>query len=295
MKTPARIAASARTSSTTTAPDRAARAEGPGRRATTASSASPTSEEIQRLLAEHGDGWQSTVVMTVHGKDDPPECAGVRPRPAQEAARQATGSATFGDPLKFLIVTAKLLTGFDARSRACMYLDKPLRAHTLFQAITRTNRRWTNPVTGQEKTAGLVVDYIGLGAEIAKAVQMKRRRARRADGLRGARRRCEKSSPTRSRSLLGALRRDRPTRSADFATLMAAQQRLADEAIAGRVRARVPDGLQALYEFLDPETGLTRRSAGRLPLAREGLPVGPAGGHAGRAALAAARRRRRTH
>jgi hypothetical protein len=66
-----------------------------------------------------------------------------------------------------VIVTAKWLTGFDAKNLGVMYLDKPLRAHTLFQAITRTNHTWTNPETGQEKTAGLVIDYIGLGAEIA--------------------------------------------------------------------------------------------------------------------------------
>jgi type I restriction enzyme R subunit len=49
------------------------------------------------------------------------------------------------DPLRFLIVTAKLLTGFDAEDESVMYLDKPLRLHTLFQAICRTNRRWTDP------------------------------------------------------------------------------------------------------------------------------------------------------
>jgi len=54
-----------------------------------------------------------------------------------------------------------------------MYLDKPLRAHTLFQAVCRTNRRWTNPLTGQQKLHGLVVDYIGLGKELAKALATK--------------------------------------------------------------------------------------------------------------------------
>lgn len=54
-----------------------------------------------------------------------------------------------------------------------MYLDKPLRAHTLFQAVCRTNRRWTNPHTGQEKHYGLVVDYVGLGNELAKAVAVR--------------------------------------------------------------------------------------------------------------------------
>src|SRR5690606_24752096 len=75
------------------------------------------------------------------------------------------------DPLSLLVVTAKLLTGFDAPIEGVLYLDKPLRAHTLFQAITRTNRRFTNPATGQEKLHGLVVDYVGLGPEIAKAIK----------------------------------------------------------------------------------------------------------------------------
>lgn len=68
-------------------------------------------------------------------------------------------------------MTAKLLTGFDAPIEQVMYLDKPLRRHTLFQAITRTNRRFTNPKTGQEKRYGLIVDYIGLGNQIAQALR----------------------------------------------------------------------------------------------------------------------------
>jgi type I restriction enzyme R subunit len=72
-----------------------------------------------------------------------------------------------------VIVTAKLLTGFDAPIEGVMYLDKPIRAHTLFQAVCRTNRRWTNPITGQQKLHGLIVDYIGLGKELAKALATK--------------------------------------------------------------------------------------------------------------------------
>ena len=75
------------------------------------------------------------------------------------------------DPLRFLIVTSKLLTGFDAEVEGVLYLDKPLTRHTLFQAICRTNRRFTNPLTGQEKLHGLVVDYVGLGADIAQALR----------------------------------------------------------------------------------------------------------------------------
>jgi type I restriction enzyme R subunit len=85
------------------------------------------------------------------------------------------------DPLKFVIVTAKLLTGFDAPIEGVLYLAKPLRAHTLFQAVCRTNRRWTNPITGQEKLHGLVVDYIGMGMQLAKAVAVKPNMPERKD------------------------------------------------------------------------------------------------------------------
>ena len=61
------------------------------------------------------------------------------------------------DPLKIVIVTAKLLTGFDAPILQAQYLDKPLRDHTLLQAITRTNR-----VYPPNKAYGLVVDYLGI-------------------------------------------------------------------------------------------------------------------------------------
>ena len=69
------------------------------------------------------------------------------------------------DPLKFVIVTAKLLTGFDAPILQAMYLDKPLRDHNLLQAICRTNRPF-----GQEKTHGLIVDFIGIFDDVALAL-----------------------------------------------------------------------------------------------------------------------------
>jgi type I restriction enzyme R subunit len=69
------------------------------------------------------------------------------------------------DPLQFVIVTAKLLTGFDAPILQTMYLDKPLRDHNLLQAICRTNRTF-----GQEKTHGLIVDYIGIFDDVAQAL-----------------------------------------------------------------------------------------------------------------------------
>lgn len=102
--------------------------------------------EIQRLLDERGEGHESTVVMTTNDKEDPDEWLAYD-RDRAEEARVKARFRDFEDPLKFLIVTAKLLTGFDAPIEGVMYLDKPLRKHTLFQALTRTNRRWTNPET----------------------------------------------------------------------------------------------------------------------------------------------------
>jgi len=69
------------------------------------------------------------------------------------------------NPLKLVIVTAKLLTGFDAPILQVMYLDKPMKDHTLLQAICRTNR-----VYGQTKSHGLIVDYIGIFDDVARAL-----------------------------------------------------------------------------------------------------------------------------
>ncbi len=69
------------------------------------------------------------------------------------------------DPLKILIVTAKLLTGFDAPILQTMYLDKSMRDHTLLQAICRTNRLFP------EKTFGRIVDYFGIFDDAAEALQ----------------------------------------------------------------------------------------------------------------------------
>ena len=74
----------------------------------------------------------------------------------------------FRDPnsrLKILIVTSKLLTGFDAPVLQAMYLDKPMKNHTLLQAICRTNRTYDDG-----KSFGLIVDYVGLFDNVAKSL-----------------------------------------------------------------------------------------------------------------------------
>lgn len=68
------------------------------------------------------------------------------------------------DPLKFLIVTAKLLKGFNAPILQVMYLDKFMKDESLLQAVTRTNRPYP------EKSFGWVVDYIGVFDNISKTI-----------------------------------------------------------------------------------------------------------------------------
>ena len=68
------------------------------------------------------------------------------------------------DPLRFVIVCNKLLTGFDAPIEQAMYLDNPLTDHSLLHAIARTNRRY-----GTLKDHGLIVDYIGVSKKLDEA------------------------------------------------------------------------------------------------------------------------------
>lgn len=230
--------------------------------------------EIQRLLDEQGNGWQSTVVMTVSGKEDErkPDFLRYR-RDRQEEARVKNRFRSSSDPLRFLIVTAKLLTGFNAPIEGVMYLDKPLRHHTLFQALTRPNRPWTNPETGQQKTAGLVVDYIGLGSEIAEAVQMKRRKqdeqmaSEQLDILR------EELNDGIDAALgrFDGIDREK----ADFETLMAAQQRLAEEASRDEYAAEFLKA-ESLYELLAPDDGLKGKRADYRWLAKIYQSIQPA-------------------
>lgn len=73
------------------------------------------------------------------------------------------------DP-KILIVTDKLLTGYDAPVLYCMYLDKPMRDHVLLQAVARVNRPYVD-ANGVQKRVGLVVDFVGVLRELKKALK----------------------------------------------------------------------------------------------------------------------------
>ncbi len=71
---------------------------------------------------------------------------------------------------KILIVTEKLLTGFDAPILYAMYLDKPMRDHTLLQAIARVNRPYEDESADMVKPHGFVLDFVGIFDNLEKAL-----------------------------------------------------------------------------------------------------------------------------
>ena len=68
------------------------------------------------------------------------------------------------DPLRFVIVRDMWLTGFDVPCAHTLYLDKPMRGHSLMQAIARVNRVF------RDKPAGLIVDYLGIAEQLRQAI-----------------------------------------------------------------------------------------------------------------------------
>ncbi|PYE90446.1 type I restriction endonuclease subunit R [Phyllobacterium leguminum] len=95
---------------------------------------------------------------------------------AEDEKKKKKAFGRKGDNPQFLIVCDKLLTGFDCPIESVMYLDKPLKEHGLLQAIARTNR-----VSDTRKRNGLIVDYIGVSANLDEALA-----TYRADDVRNA-------------------------------------------------------------------------------------------------------------
>ena len=117
----------------------------------------------KKVIDEIAGPDASAIVMSAGQKDPPEWKVHLREKDAEEKVLDRFRSPT--DPLKFIIVTSKLLTGFDAPILQVMYLDKPMKDHNLLQAICRVNRTF-----GQSKTHGLIVDYIGIFDDVALAL-----------------------------------------------------------------------------------------------------------------------------
>ena len=120
--------------------------------------------QYKEELDKHIDTEASAVVISTNANDD----YDFKQKWGIDKDQQEKLIEKFDDassPLKFLIVTAKLLTGFDSPVLQTMYLDKSLKDHTLLQAVCRTNRLYPN------KTFGRIVDYFGVFDDAAAALQ----------------------------------------------------------------------------------------------------------------------------
>ncbi|SDF86931.1 type I restriction enzyme, R subunit [Paenibacillus sp. cl6col] len=116
-------------------------------------------EELDKLLGPDA----TTIVMDTNNDKEDKYKAYRRDRDAEGKILDRFRESN--DPLKLVIVTSKLLTGFDAPILQAMYLDKPMKDHNLLQAICRTNRTYD-----EGKTHGLIVDYIGIFDNVATAL-----------------------------------------------------------------------------------------------------------------------------
>ena len=113
----------------------------------------------------------STPIYTENDRDviDRPLVAKLQLSPRREEDARSNFKKVGKDP-QIMIVTDKLLTGYDASLLYCMYLDKPMRDHVLLQAIARVNRPHISP-DGNQKRVGLVVDFVGVLRELKNALQ----------------------------------------------------------------------------------------------------------------------------
>jgi type I restriction enzyme R subunit len=119
------------------------------------------------LLDRHLPPECSTVVISP-AADDPPELR--VHHLSEDEERRVREAFRRPDQLpKILIVTEKLLTGFDAPILYCMYLDKPMRDHVLLQAIARVNRPYEDE-SGQRKPSGFVLDFVGIFDNLERAL-----------------------------------------------------------------------------------------------------------------------------
>ena len=113
----------------------------------------------------------TAAVYTENAADavDRPLVAALQLSPEREADVRLRFKKAGEDP-QILIVTDKLLTGYDAPLLYCLYLDKPMRDHVLLQAIARVNRPHVD-AAGRRKRIGLVVDFVGVLRELQQALR----------------------------------------------------------------------------------------------------------------------------
>lgn len=226
-------------------------------------------DAIAAELARQGSARTVGVVMHVlQDKKTPAEYRKYALTDDQEEALKRRFK-NVDDPLSFIVVTAKWMTGFNAPIEGVLYLDKPLKATNLFQTITRPNRPWKNPHTGQRKVYGRVVDYIGLAKAIGDALLGPRAHGGSED---------EQVSVVDVSQLVGkfyteialldAVFAGIDKSDANFDSLAAAHERVPDGSDAREKFIASFIGLQNIWEFLDPHPMLAAAAPTYLWLAR---------------------------
>ncbi len=121
--------------------------------------------ELYRILLSKRPEWDEKVkVVLTSSNQDPEDWHEIIGNKAYRDGLMIEFKDNSSD-FKIAIVVDMWLTGFDVPSMATMYVDKPMKGHNLMQAIARVNRVY------QDKEAGLIVDYIGMAAELKSALQ----------------------------------------------------------------------------------------------------------------------------
>lgn len=210
--------------------------------------------ELKSRSAVMPDGQlrEAGVVMHVaDSKETPKEFKKYLLSPEREEALKRRFKKV-DDPMSFIVVTAKWMTGFNAPIEGVLYLDKPAKEANLFQTITRPNRPWKNPVTGQRKDYGRVVDYIGLAKAIGKAIVGPKAGAAEDDDLNvnDASKLAGKfvADLTRLLHLFTGIE----TTDSSFESLAAAYERVPEGSAQRTEFVETYVALQTVWEFLDP-------------------------------------------
>ena len=126
-------------------------------------------EVYNEIIRDH-PGWHNeddekgVVKVVISGSASDPTDWQIHIRSKERRDRLAERFKNPDDPFKIAIVRDMWLTGFDAPCLHTMYVDKPMKGHTLMQAIARVNRVF------RDKPGGLIVDYIGLADALRKAL-----------------------------------------------------------------------------------------------------------------------------
>ena len=222
--------------------------------------------ELDKLLPPEA----TDIVMSVQAADkkEHPEYAPYD-RSRDEEERLLDRFRDPADPLKLIIVTAKLLTGFDAPILQAMYLDKPLRDHTLLQAICRVNRTYS-----EQKTHGLIVDYLGIFDDVAAALEFDDQSVKQVvsniqelkDKLPEAMQKCLAFFTGCDRTLQG------------YEGLIAAQQCLPNNEVRDNFAAEY-NVLNKIWEALSPDTALSPFEKDYKWLSQVYQSVQPSSGH----------------